>query len=212
LKGEIVEPLTLGELTAILKENEVKQADINAALALKEFIEKLDIAIFPKKPRRVLISPISSVSRCMACYVPRPSELYIVYAPELVRKVRRRIKSWSKRLSLSAVLTATAAHEVRHRVQERHKPKLFKPESKKPKPGDDDIVAEILKVVDLSLNQFRKRYKREGRSRNYVRLRAGRLEFDARVVETMVLYQLGEKHSLKKITPFIKVGMKSKTA
>lgn len=206
-----MEPPTFDELDAILKENKVKQADINAALALKEFIEKLDIIIFPKNPRRVSISPISCVSRCMACYIPRPSELYIVYAPELVRKVRQRTKGWPQRLPLGAVLAAVAAHEVRHRVQERHKPKLFKPEPK-PKLGANDIVADILQVVDLSLNRLKKRYEREGRSRNYVRLCTGRLEFDARVVETMVLYQLGEKHSLKKITPFIKVGMKSKTA
>jgi hypothetical protein len=221
----------LKRLMLVLKESGAKDEDINTALALKEKIEEVDKLVFPDNPCWVRISHRPSVDTegyegALACCNFGLVDFYTIFAPDLdeaVKEIRDNTVVFvensnngfdpmrpNEKLPIEAVMVAIAAHEIRHRIQKREKPLLFKPMSAK-KFGSD-IVANVRYMTKLIFNDRKEQYRSQGKSRNHSRIMTNSREVDANVVGMLALHIYIRNNSLEDVATTVRFGVKDITA
>jgi len=130
------------------------------------------------------------------------ADTYVVYAKGITDNILKTVSkipemdfdgnpvanydSWEKP-TLEEILVSVASHEVRHRLQ-RHELSMIRPEDV----GDmeDSPLKGIVEYVGLLFEEERRQYEEEERSEEYIDHKTNSLEFDARVIEIMILINL----------------------
>lgn len=199
----------------------LRRKDLNLALRLKDYIEKIDKIIFPDCPARVLIHNKASKRHFQAMYThPRLSggDYYTVFAKGLHKYLDSENKdilfidvkkdghinfpSHLRSLnSFTPLLLAIACHEVRHRMQCHHKIKFF---------VQDLTTKEKSKLLEVSLDYVKLLFdevrKTSRKKQSLIKLQTDRHEADAVTIETMVLQNLGSGN--QEYIPLLQLGAK----
>ena len=180
----------------------IQEEDIEIAFALRQCIVTIDSAVFPNVS--ILIEINTREAQEIAGYKSpdkNPKEGYVIHVRDLSQKVGklRRARGIfrdcgdgtvdlfpyedSPVISIEDCLLAIGVHEVRHRFQ-RGLPILFSAEHE-----DDsgNLLNGIIRYVRLVLEETREIYKGEGESEEYIQRKTGPTEFDARVIERLVV-------------------------
>lgn len=209
-----MKPLKLKKFKTALRESGAKETDINTALALKKKIEKLDRIVFPGNHCWVHVShrsPENEDGDGLACCSLGPFDFYRVFVPNLAKSVKEHGNIISvfmggnkKVFTFDTILVSIAAHEVRHRVQKRSKPRFFKVKSAKK--FDTDVIANIRYLAKILFDEEMSRCRREGRNNDYVQTVAGPSEVDAKIVEMISLHVFNHNHSLEDVALMVKAG------
>lgn len=206
---------------AMLKANGLKQVDINMAFKLAGFIEKLDKLVFPENPSWVQITHRSTEDDLTACCnfgpidsytIPVPGlnnkiKLFREFAPVFVKTVEEKyqLASIGNKLPVDAVLVSIAAHEVRHLVQKRRRPKkLFKAKLFK-NPGSD-IIAHIRSWARDEANRVRRYAKKVNSKDDCIMDRVNPKEIDANIIEMLSLNIFIINRSLSDIATIVQAG------
>ena len=209
-----------------LRAHGLKKQDINLAFRLKDAIEKLDAAIFPEKPARVRIHPVSE-RKYLAMYTHPHShggDYYTIFAKGL-HKNRSQEKSNGPVLavkrdgcveflgrsrpfsSLSPTIVALACHEVRHRMQALGRIKYVAQQMRWDEP------TELLRMSALYVDHLLaviKADSRPSRPKQWKRAKeiASRPEVDSLIIETMAVHSFKPGDHICDVVPILLLGTK----
>lgn len=183
---------------------------IKMALQLMVRISALDRRIFPENSATFCFARKRHKFGYIAGFV-RPikynhERTYTIFMPDLEANLRREKKA--KRVLLKKesrgyraklisytweeLLISIASHEVRHRVQSEHSLKRFSPRSIGS--FDDPLLRAIISFTKTEFEERRKIYLRDGKSGRFISDRLSRKEFDASVIERLVLHMVHRKN------------------
>lgn len=186
-----------------------KEKDVDKALGLAKRISALDRHVFPEKPIEEFNFSPKARGSSMAGHVPyRKScpEHYTIWISDIAKRIKDEImnkqpvfcsRSGKLRLvyiSWEELLWGIAAHEVRHRVQLLKKIKRFSP--RHVDIIDNPILRAMIGFQSCSFEILTKKYRKEGKSEQYIRRKTRSAEFDAYVVELFVIQSIRRKDIL----------------
>ncbi|MFA5767236.1 MAG: hypothetical protein WC919_04905 [Candidatus Paceibacterota bacterium] len=216
---------TFKSLTQELREKGAGNRDIGMALRVMVAISALDELVFSKKERGMInIIPASKHPHKYPVAYHRgdkeSEECYLIFVNGIAdylkeEKSKKRVIIKNGRPGNRAKLVKNswdemffrvAAHEVRHRLQNKLKIRKFTPKSAEI--IDDRILKWTIEFYTVEFEERKKIYERDGESEDYIRDRMKPREFDASVIESFVISKIrgnGGKISLnKKIASLIK--------
>lgn len=191
------------ELRVALLNEGMKEEDVEAALSLGSYIRAVHSLVFPRSPSSTGIAfmPFRSLDRSLAGYFPGrkfQKETYVIHVDGLAGSLNRRALVLDVTTALSEhpdlaeikeakdlLMLGIAVHEVRHRVQ------ILRPDIFFSRRGIKSMCSPILVEIALFCHTrfrvTRKRLKEEGKTDSLIRKIFSRIEFDASVVEMLVL-------------------------
>jgi len=227
-RGFMLQTPAASEIQASLKTKGVRREDIKTALDLKSFIEKLDFSFFPQAsaPIRILHRLSRITKGVRAAYIhPRvknATDSYVIFAPALHKRLEKEksectlllknkggefiLAESTKHIPPICMIAALAAHEVRHRVQQHFKPKLFDPKSLSER-NPSDLLSNAVCVATLLIEEIRKSCKQRKERKHVMQMMTCRKELDALVIEITALHIFYQSHSIEKLIPLIRAGI-----
>ncbi len=172
--------------------------DVSASMNLMACIAFLTRAV-PGVPKHDVVCHFSrreSPFGDIAGYFPLKTKGagYVVYVPGISKRLgeRNRIpqmdgqgkpignyKDWPK-ASMEERLITIASHEVRHFLQDL----IFRDKARRPRSSH---LRSVMEYIALRFGEERRIWVREGKSPEFIERRTSQREFDAQVIETMVL-------------------------
>lgn len=201
----------------------IKRADIDIAFRLKDMIEALDGAIFPKNPTRVRIHPASKRDWYAMYTLPRSigGDYYTIFAKNLRENLKERagervmvlrksgsVASFTNSChshSLIPAIACIACHEVRHRMQFRGKVRCFAQQLRQDE--STELLKESTRYVHILCDILKKEGKRASSQRqNRIKNMTSRCEVDSMIIETMILNGMRPGDGLDKIIPILLLG------
>lgn len=205
-----------------LRKRGIEEEKIKMAFELKKQIKTLDRMIFPENPRPFcFILKESHPGQC-ATYGPDGADdedrFYGICLENLLknltegkeasrlmvpRKGKTKRQSNLPRYTWKELFVATAAHEVRHRLQFNCSIRRFSLEAANS--VDDRFLKDVIKLVGLEFNHKRQILNERGVAEEYIDHVLDSLEFDAEVIEKIVAYKVHEKAPLDEIVSVIQM-------
>ncbi len=206
-----------------LRKRGLTENDINTAIYLRHWLVLFDGLVFPKHQwcSKIQLSPKPHKDAIVAEYMrgdSKDGERYIIYVPGLYASMA---KTWATtwffpkvgrgfvlpknirkmKPSLEERIISIAAREVRHRMQSH---KLIRPFSPKVLNQERNPLLKLL--LKFAINFYRRRrdqMKKEGKSPGQIRKRVNRKEFDATIIEELILHKIRECPSPHEIANFL---------
>lgn len=190
---------TAAEIREKLLAHGLSGDDIQVALMITHYIMQWDSVAFPGEPALIRICPtLSSNPACVdfrAQY--RLDDSYEIFVPELYERLignegHARDPRFSETgdllevktpFSIEEVAFGVAAHEVRHRIQEKKGLRLFKEDSR----STNSRLQRIIYFEAAYFQIARKHLLEQGTSLESIETRLGPLEFDSKVIELFVM-------------------------
>ena len=215
LEPPTIGPLTFDEAMQWVGENEITEEDIRVAWKASNAIQNLDHKLFPDKSIPAALNRQKSAHDNNACYV-KPQEgaeeQYVIYVPGFAQALEaatsykllfvleedgsvnaRSLEDSSEPVvTVDELILGIAGHEVRHHIQ-HHWPNLvmFSPEHIQ-SINDDPLLKEILKFNIILREADAEVCRERGESEEYIAERSGQMEYDAGVIENLILAKLDE--------------------
>mgnify|MGYP001609992957 CR=1 FL=1 len=121
----------------------------------------------------------------------------------ITRRGETKKRSGLSRYAWKELFMASAAHEVRHRLQFNCSVGRFSPEAANS--VDDQFLKDVIRLVGLEFNQKRQILKERGVAEEYIEHAPDSLEFDAEVIEKIVAYRVHKKTPLDEIVSAIQI-------
>ena len=177
------------------------------ALTIFVYLAALDRLVFPEDPVAINFSIRKHCSGFLVAHHPNKNaetryNIYVDGLADLWEARKKERKSWIPgnrrghrlvKATREELLVSLAAHEVRHRVQSDCSPKKFSPKSANL--VKDKFIKSIIRFEALVLEEDRKTYNKENKSKFFIRGRINRKEFDATVIERLIASKIHRKNA-----------------
>lgn len=212
----------LEEIRRELKKKGISKVDIEMAFNVALRISVLDEMVFPEEEETCRITFIYALrnSYDFCTVYDRGRDLYLIFVngiDEFVRKVKNaeqpiitekdgKVTLKALRLTWKEIFMMVAVHEIRHRLQKKFPISKFSPKSSRY--VKDRTLKELIDFLKFESEEQKKRYIRKGKSQTFIRRFFNRIEFDAKVVEYLVLSKIHRRRggfSWEEIPALIKI-------